>query len=281
MSQAAVYNPQSSRLRLLVLPREHGAWGILLIPLFTGAAIGLMQTARVVPLLVFTMTALALFCLRTPVESLAGTSPMRAQSAAERRRVSIYIALLGGIAAFGASVLLWRGHNLALLGLGAVAGALFLLQTVVRRLGRQFRMAAQIIGALGLTSTAAGAYYVVTGDLNERALALWFANFVFAGNQVHFVQLRIHGGKLKNWIEKLAMGRAFFAGQILMMLAVVFASARGYLPGLAVFAFVPILARGIVWFFSGPEPLRVYRLGITELAHAITFGILLIASFSI
>lgn len=31
--------PQKARRRALVVPREHGAWGMLLVPLLTGAAV--------------------------------------------------------------------------------------------------------------------------------------------------------------------------------------------------------------------------------------------------
>ena len=37
------------RRRSFVLPREHGAWGILLVPLFAGATIGLLGGGDPVP----------------------------------------------------------------------------------------------------------------------------------------------------------------------------------------------------------------------------------------
>ena len=39
--------------------------------------------------------------------------------------------------------------------------------------------------SIGLTSTAPGAYYVATGQLDGRAWALWLANWLFAGDQIH------------------------------------------------------------------------------------------------
>ena len=59
------------RNRSLIIPREHGAWGILLIPLFTGACAGLLDGGRSEGLAPFTMAALCLFWLRTPVENPA------------------------------------------------------------------------------------------------------------------------------------------------------------------------------------------------------------------
>jgi hypothetical protein len=61
---------QQTRRRAMVVPREHGAWGLLLVPLFTGMAAGFAPGHRVWPLLLFTVAALSLFGLRTPVESL-------------------------------------------------------------------------------------------------------------------------------------------------------------------------------------------------------------------
>ncbi|HYY68607.1 MAG TPA: YwiC-like family protein [Terriglobales bacterium] len=51
------------RRRSFVLPREHGAWGILLVPLSTGATIGLLRGGDAVPLVAFLLAAISLFCL--------------------------------------------------------------------------------------------------------------------------------------------------------------------------------------------------------------------------
>jgi len=35
---------QQTRTRALIVPREHGAWGLLLVPLFTGVVQGLVRS---------------------------------------------------------------------------------------------------------------------------------------------------------------------------------------------------------------------------------------------
>jgi hypothetical protein len=63
---------QRERRRALVVPREHGAWGMLLVPLVTGAAVGLPAGGHVAPVLLLTTAALALVWLRTPFERWLG-----------------------------------------------------------------------------------------------------------------------------------------------------------------------------------------------------------------
>ncbi len=280
MSHAAVQTePRPSRLRALVVPREHGAWGILLVPLFTGACVGLAQTPRLLPVAWFTLAALALFWLRAPLEGWLGTTPLKAQTAAEKRTLWIASLSLGTAAAICLGVLLVPGGNRGLWLLGGLAGLAFAIQAGLKKLGRRFRMVAQLVGAVGLTSTAPGAYYVATGQLDARALALWLANWLFAGDQIHFVQLRIHAARAAGWKEKLRRGWLFFAGQFLMLLALGVAAGFGLLPWWTLAAFLPVLFRGLAWFPGPPEPLQVRRLGWSELSQSVIFGLLLVAAF--
>jgi hypothetical protein len=278
-NNSAMRHAKSLRMRSLVLPREHGAWGMLLIPLLSGAAVGLSQTPRSGPVLLLAVAAVALFWLRTPVESLIGSSPMRARTQEEHRLVVVCAALIAALAALLLALLLWQGRNPLLLLLGAVAGMSFLAQALVRRGGRHGRMTGQFIGAFGLTSTAAAAFYVVTGQVDRHALALWLANWIFAAFQIQFVQLRIHAVKLKLPLERMNAGRAFFVGELLLALLLLYAWLSGVMPALVLVAFLPLIVRGIAWFFLSPQPLRLHRLGFVELAHAVVFGTLLSAAF--
>ena len=106
-NDAAVENARRERRRGLILPREHGAWGLLLVPMATGAGVAFRESSHVLPALLLLTAALALFWLRTPVESLLGTSAMRAQTKNERRAVAFVIAGLGTVAMLALAALLW------------------------------------------------------------------------------------------------------------------------------------------------------------------------------
>src|ERR1035437_5932761 len=213
----AAHTTTLSRLRVktMTIPREHGAWGMLLVPLATGAVASLRSNANGGgALALFIVAAMSLFWLRTPVESWLGTSPIKAQTKDERAFVLKMIAAIGLLAVGSIAALLWDGLSRGLLTIGAVAGLAFAIQVGVKRLGRKARMPAQIIGAVGLTSTAAGAYYVATGKLDRIAVALWLANWLFAGDQIHFVQVRIRSSRAANMDEKMKQGLPFLLGQV-------------------------------------------------------------------
>jgi hypothetical protein len=270
---------QNSRLKAMVVPREHGAWGMLLVPLVTGAVVAARSAINIGALALFLVAALSLFWLRTPVEAWLGTSAIKAQSQPERSTVAWASIAISLVAAAAVTALFVSGYGRGLLAIGAVAALAFAAQAVVKKLGRWGRIPAQVIGAIGLTSTAAGAYYVATGRLDQVAVALWLANWMFAGDQVHFVQVRIHSSRAVTVNQKFRQGYAFLAGQFLLLGVVLVLCRWNFFPKLLVFAFVPVLLRGTLWFLRGRQPLDVHKLGFAELAQALIFGALLCAAF--
>ena len=276
---SGINNVHPSRTKSLVIPREHGAWGILLVPLVTAGCVGFLHGNGILEFIQFLTAALALFWLRTPLEVLLGSSTMHAHTAEEKKTVWQATLIISSFAALPLYLLFRNGQHLGLIFIGAIAGAAFATQACVKLFGRRMRMPAQMIGAIGLTSTAAGAYYVVTGRLDSLAYALWAANWLFACDQIHYVQLRLRNAKVTGRRNRFSRGWAFLVLQGLMLVVIASLSLASYLPLFAVVAFTPIVVRGIVWVFQKPEVLDVQWLGITELLHAITFGVLLITSF--
>ena len=267
------------RRRALIFPREHGAWGLLLVPMITGAGVAFHQASHIFPLILLLTAALALFWLRTPLESLLGTSAMRAQTLEESHTLRSFIVLLAGIAAITLAALLWAGRNAALWPLGAAVAAAFIAQAVLKKLGRRTRMLSEMIGTIGLTASAPAAYYVITGEFNATAWMLWLVNMLFAGDQIHYVQLRIHTTKVQGFRAKLAHGWGFALGQALMTTIITVACLARLMPPIASLAFASLLFRGWFYFVQEPTPLVVRRLGWSELKHATAFCVLLIATF--
>lgn len=263
----------------MLVPREHGAWGMLLVPLATGAIVASRVGIHAGPLVLFMVATLSLFWLRTAVEAWLGLSPINAQTKEERASVLRAIVLLCVIALASLGILFVTGYAGGLIVIGIVTATAFGVQEIVKKLGRAGRMPAQIIGAIGLTSTAAGAYYVATGVLNKTAGLLWVTNWLLAADQIHFVQTRIRGSRLITSQEKFARGKWFRYAQVALIVVLVAASWYRVLPLWTLIAFVPSLVRGGAWFVRPTQPLDVHKLGFSELAQAIIFGVLLSVAF--
>jgi len=278
---AAVEKVRRERRLALILPREHGAWGLLLVPMITGAGVAFRESGHMLPVLLLLIAALALFWLRTPVESLLGTSAMRAQTAEERRAVATLVAVLGAVAGLALGMLLWGWQNPLLWLIGTAAGAAFVGQALLKKLGRGTRMLAEIVGTIGLTASGPAAYYVITGKFGVTAWIVWIANLIFAGDQIHYVQLRIHTARVAGFGAKLRRGWTFAAGQLLMTVALTIACLLGVIPAIASIAFSPLLFRGWYYFIQAPGPVVVRKLGWNELSHAVAFCALFIAAFAV
>jgi hypothetical protein len=130
-------------------------------------------------------------------------------------------------------------------------------------------------GGDGLTCTAPAAYYLGTGRLDTRAFVLWAANWIFAGNQIHFVQLRIHAARATTLKQKLARGKFFLVAHPVLLMVLILASRWQILPSFSIMAFIPAVIRGSQWFLQKPEPLDVKRLGWSEMKQGVAFGLLL------
>lgn len=270
---------QRTRRRAMIIPREHGAWGLLLVPLFTGWAAGFAPNYRIWDLLLFSLAAISLFALRTPVESLLGTGAISARTPPERRASLIGIVAFAGSAGGCLTSLIWKHHYSGLFIVGAGSACAFAMQTVLRGLGRSRRTISQLVGAVALTSGAPAAYYIGTGRLDSPAFALWATNWLFASNQIHFVQLRIHAARATALNEKLESGKSFLLIQSLSLMLLVAASLLSVAPLLSMLAFTPALARASFWFLRKSGPLNVRSLGWSEMKQGVAFGMLLALAF--
>jgi hypothetical protein len=281
MAQMAVPIDASTtaRNRAMWIPREHGAWGMLFVPLLTGAAVA-PNSAGYAALAWFILAALSLFWLRTPVESLWGTSVIKARNAEERRAAATAGGIVGAIALLALAGLFWGFQHRGLIAIGGVAGFAFVMQALTKR-NRTYRALAQVIGSVGLTSTAASAYYLVAGRLDLHAFVLWGVNWLFAAEQIEFVQLRIHASRLTQFRERLHRGTSYLVTVLAVAGVVALSAAFAITSWLALLAFLPAVVRATTWFTSSQQSLDVHKLGWMELGNSVLFAALLVMALRI
>jgi hypothetical protein len=278
---AAAANRHNDRspLRLLV-PREHGAWGLWLLPLISGVAVGwgARSTDSGPAIVWFFVCAASAFLVHQPFQAWLGRSPSKARSTEERRIALAATLVLLSLSGLSLIALAFSGRSLMFM-LVALAGGCFLANMLMAGMRKRWlRAPAQIIGALGLTSTAAGAYYAIAGTIDARAALLWLGSWLFASAQIAYVQLRLRAASAGSPTEKLSAGWKVYLLHLALPMTAAIAAMSGAVSWLLALAFVPAAARLIVWCLSPPARVRVHRLGFTELAQNVIFAALLVAA---
>jgi hypothetical protein len=164
---AAQERPVSERMELgkPPLPREHGAWGILLIPFATAVGVSGVFDLKVALLLA------SVLCFYV------------ARASYLKQNWKWTVVLLAGSAACTA-VLLLQARLWWLVALGAAATPL-----AFRRTERS--IAVQLISVAGLTLTAPAAWYAATGRMDAKALWLWLLNALYFGGGVFYVKMHV------------------------------------------------------------------------------------------
>lgn len=224
------------------MPREHGAWGILLIPFATAVGVAGVWNLPVALLLA------GILCFY-----VARTSFLKQNF----RWTAI---LLAGSAGCTLPLLfVWKLWWLAAFGIIAAPLAF-------RKIERSVAM--QLLAVAGLTLTAPAAWYAATGKLDYRLLLL---NVLYFAGGVFYVKMHI-ATAIQRTGSKLRFGAATLA--YYSALAVV--AAWWWPVGLA---FVPVIVRAFAGVVRLTPTLRIKRLGWTEVAYSVVFAIALIVTY--
>jgi hypothetical protein len=229
------------------------------------------------PLIWFFLAALSAFLIYQPLEALLGLSLLRARSQRQERIASLWVAALTILAACSVLELIHLQRILVLF-FGLVVLACFAVRTVLGR-SRALRVPKQLIGALGLSSTAAGAYYATTGRIDRTALLLWLASWLFAVSQIEYVQLRLHTAQIKDRKQKALDSLEVFFLHFLMTGGAIVAGLAGAVPLLLGLAFIPAIVRLGLWVVRPWRSLDLHILGFSELFQGILFNAMLVTAF--
>jgi hypothetical protein len=222
------------------MPREHGAWGILLIPFATAVGVAGVWNLPVALLLV------SVLCFYV------------ARSSWLKRNYRWTAILLAGSAACVLPLLVvWKFWWLA--AFGVVAAPLAFRKT-------ERSVAMQLLAVAGLTLTAPAAWYAATGLLGWPAGRLWLLNALYFAGGIFYVKMHVATA-----IARKPAGRL----PVVLYYGALAALAAWWWPvGLA---FVPVIARAFVGAARVSPVLRIKRLGWTEVAYSIVFAVSLVA----
>lgn len=162
-----------------MLPREHGAWAILIAPILVGLA-GAPSLSPAAAAL-FVLGSLAVFLSRTPLQALLA-KPRDRQA---QGWLAFYAALAAG--AFAPLILLLGCWKLLYF---AVPSAVLLVQNLLmNRAGKRFSAFNEAAGVFGLCLGAPAAYYAASFQLDARAWSLWLLCSLFFLGPIFYVKM--------------------------------------------------------------------------------------------
>ncbi|MDO8692452.1 MAG: YwiC-like family protein [Dehalococcoidia bacterium] len=261
------------------LPREHGAWAMLLIPLVVGLAVA-GSWGLEGPL--FLGACLALYAARQPITMLAKGS--NDTGASQRGTPLTWLAVYLVLAlAFGVPLLYPLGRWL-LLPWAAVFAAFTAFHLFLRRRHLDRTPAGEFITTAGLALTAPGAYLVARG-FEPTAVYLWALTTLYSGASVFYVRMKMRHRGLRrpaaNLGERVAFGKANIVYGSLLVAVVAVLTLLGQAPPLVPLAFLPLLVKVVFGVLAGGPHVDIKKVGWAEVVHSIAFTILLIGAYLI
>jgi hypothetical protein len=258
---------ESSKSSYLV-PREHGAWAMWIVPFLIGAVAAGKMTL-LVPLLFG--AALLLFFART-----AFVNAVRL----ERRNAEVarWLWQMGAIELLAAAALgapaVWR-VGLPLVGIGAVAAAVLAVDLRWVRERSERSLFAELVAVAVFSASVLAGYAAGAERIAPEAWALWGICVAYFSGSIFYVKMRLERkSRPEKWFGPWAQATLAYA--ITATLIAVGFVALGWLRGWVVVALSPWLLHVVVdvlW----PRPLQsIHRLGWTLVAHSVGFTLLAI-----
>ena len=265
------------------MPAEHGAWGILLVPLACAAGVAGLTRATILPFTLITMCALAIFVLRGSLEAhLAEQNDWRRIASAPHLALALLAAISGG------ALLLVYGRW-QLVSLGIAAGHLYGLQWFITRRHaagsnvEKRSLIAELVGVLLLTSAAPAAWIAMRGAFDAVAAQLWAMNAAFFCGGVLYVKYRVRGllahQKFSGAGERVRFAWPVFVYHFLLAAMLASVALTGQISLAVTLAFVPGVIRAMALAGQLGRRFPIKRLGWSEVAQGVAFAALLILAF--
>lgn len=262
------------------LPREHGSWAMLIVPLLLGQLLAPAWHWRALLLLV---AAFGFFLARYPLATLV---KLRKRPKADKGYLWRWAAIYGGVAAVtGLWLVLVEGLGwLIMMGLLGSLLLGFHLWLVSRR--KEMSVVGELAGIFGLALGAPMAYYTAGGPLDRTAFILWLINALYFGGTVFYIKLKVrHQPRLSaptRFSRRLLEAKACLAYQTIALTLIILLVTWQWAPLLTPLALIPATFKIILgaWRWQDKKSLSLVRLGVAEIFHALAFAGLLVLAFN-
>jgi hypothetical protein len=252
-------------------PKEHGAWGMLYIPMVIAIWISGAWNARV---LLMALAVTLIFLSQRPYTQLLTSKRLRQDGRLWQRNLtwlSIYWIASGTLIAvlyfhYGLRYLL----QFTWIGVPIAAAFSWCLKN-----NRMRTVAGELVGICGLTLSAPLVHYASVGQVRVVGFGLWglcilyFASSVFYLKAVIANCVKARSRSLVDPIYTRLCGSYHFG--LLVLIAGLAVLDR--VPGILVLAFLPVIARGLLGIQRPQTKLNFARIGWTEVGYSLFFAL--------
>lgn len=251
------------------VPREHGAWFMLCMPMM---AVLVGTGADFVGAGLLVLAVVSAFC----GQYLAGLV-LRGRGVAHAKVwLGIYVGILSAssgllMGVYGVTDLMW---------LGTFAGAIMGWQLIRSRFSRKRldrSISGELVAVAGLVLTAPCAYVVSSGTLSQSAIGLWGLFVLYFGSSVFFVKMHLLAAQKKEGLvfrDRVHLGigvlvyHGVLGGQLVLF----------YLMGapaglLLLLGFAPVILRALVgWLRLSNRLPNLKYVGLVESVYTLWFS---------
>ena len=261
-----------------IIPREHGAWAVLLGAFLAGVGVGGRATLPVALLL----GGVILLALANGPLAVLLRNPDGGQPRSQRRCALGWLLVYGAGATACLAPLLVLYQMSFLLSFGMAAALFFVLRAFLVREGEDRSLSGELVGTAGLALAGPVAHAVAVGGAQPIGAVLWLLLFLFFVSGVFYVRMRIRMvlAKRRGTTAASKPARTWCVLYHLLLLLVVPAlAASNLIPWPALLAFAPALWRAAAGLRRQEAPLNLRRLGWSEVGLTAAFVVLLVSSF--
>jgi hypothetical protein len=258
----------------IVIPKEHGAWAMLAIPIMTAV---LRTRSASVDFAFFLFATFSIYMSYVPLHTMFRKYTDHHVDHARFLQARFWALAYLALATLFIAPVIVHGYihiiPIGLLGVTAMAANFFLT------LGSPKTIPGDLAAILGLTLSAPAAYYVLRGSFDQNALFLWISNILFFGYSIFYVHMKIKASAAKKPFvslrEKIQVSKYLLLYHFLSMIALLYFILVRFMPPVDLIAFVPIMIQVLLGTIRLSEKVHFKSLGLLLLGHSVLFGVLI------
>jgi len=244
-------------LRSIVIPTEHGGWGIVLEPALA-ALLGAPSAAG----LLIALAALATFLIRQPAKMVTGDLVVRRRSFPRTSKAFATTVVLG-VAAVAMLGLAWRLRGVAPLLPLLAAAPLAAIQILYDARNRSRNLFPEIAGATAMGASAA-MILIAAGASPVAACALWLVVVLRTTGAIVYIRTRLRRshGRVASALPALLLHAVAIA-------IVAVAASRGLAPSIGIGLFILLAVRAAVGLTPAAVGAPARKVGFMEIGWGI------------